>query len=126
VSFSGNILLQGNKDDVFIFKVGGNMLAAANSAIVLQGIQPFNVIWRITGFLHAEPGAHLSGTFHVKTHAAFQTGSSLYGRVLAQTAITLDKVNARVECYGPREFIPIVVSGSSLPDLGNREVPVMF
>jgi hypothetical protein len=75
------------------------MLAAADSAIVLQGgVRASNVMWRITGFLEAGTTARLTGSFHVKTHAVFKTGSSLHGRVLAQTAITLDMVEARVSC----------------------------
>ena len=38
----------------------------------------------------AETTSHLEGLFLVKTHAAFKTGSSLNGRILAQTACTLD------------------------------------
>ena len=34
--------------------------------------------------------SHLEGVYLVKTHAVMKTGSSLYGKILAQTACTLD------------------------------------
>jgi hypothetical protein len=44
----------------------------------------------VAGFLDAGTTSHLEGIFLVKTKAVFKTGSSLNGRILAQTACTLD------------------------------------
>jgi hypothetical protein len=50
-----------------------------------------NVVWQMAGFLEAGTTAHLEGTFLVKTKAVFKTGATINGRVLAQTAVTLDQ-----------------------------------
>ena len=52
--------------------------------------QASNIVWQLAGYLEAGKSSHLEGTFLVKTHAVFKTGSSLNGRILAQTAATLD------------------------------------
>ena len=43
------------------------------------------------GYIDAGTTSHLEGVLLVKTKAVFKTGSSLNGRILSQTACTLDK-----------------------------------
>ena len=90
VSFTSGITINGAADDVFIFKMTGNFLAASGAEIILAGgALAKNIFWQIAGSLTAESTSHLEGTFLVKTGAAFKAGSSLNGRILAQTAVTL-------------------------------------
>jgi hypothetical protein len=49
----------------------------------------------VAGFVDAGTTSHLEGIFLVKTKAVFKTGSSLNGRILAQTACTLDTATIR-------------------------------
>ena len=56
-----------------------------------------NIVWVMAGHLEAGPTSHLEGVFLVKTKADFKTGSSLNGRVLAQTACTLDQATINGE-----------------------------
>jgi hypothetical protein len=51
---------------------------------------PANIVWQVAGYVDAGTSSHLEGVFLVKTRAAFKTGASLNGRILAQTACTLD------------------------------------
>jgi hypothetical protein len=92
VSFSGDIYITGRPSDVVIFKTTGNVVAGPGASVILAGgIKPENIVWQMAGFLEANTGAHLEGIFLVKTKAVFKTGSGLNGRVLAQTAVTLDQ-----------------------------------
>jgi hypothetical protein len=47
--------------------------------------------WQIVGNVEVGGGAHLEGILLVKTDVAFFTGSSLNGRILAQTACNFQK-----------------------------------
>jgi hypothetical protein len=97
VSFSSDIYLEGMATDIFIFQSTGNVIAGSGAKVTLVddctggGIpQASNIVWQLAGYLEAGTSSHLEGTFLVKTRAVFLTGSSLNGRILAQTAATLD------------------------------------
>jgi hypothetical protein len=97
VDFSSDIYLEGTATDLFIFQSTGNVIAGSGAKVMLVddrtggGIpQASNIVWQVAGYLDAGTTSHLEGTFLVKTHAVFKTGSSLNGRILAQTAATLD------------------------------------
>lgn len=90
--FDGNVYLDGSDTDVFIFKTTGNVIAGERANVVLGGgVKTSNVIWQIAGFLEVNRGAHVEGIFLVKTSAVFKTRASINGRLLVQTAVTLDK-----------------------------------
>jgi hypothetical protein len=93
ISFDSNVRLHGGATDLFIFQTTGNMQASNGAAIVLiGGVRASNIVWQIAGFLQVGSNAHVQGTFLIKEKAVFQTGSSITGRILAQTAVTLDQV----------------------------------
>jgi hypothetical protein len=48
-----------------------------------------NIFWQVAGYVNVGEGAHMEGILLVKTAVTFVTGSSLNGRVLAQTACVL-------------------------------------
>jgi hypothetical protein len=50
-----------------------------------------NIFWQVAGYATIGEGAHMEGIILGKTAVTFITGSSLSGRILAQTACTLDK-----------------------------------
>ena len=97
VMFSSDIYIKGSSEDIFVFQSTGNFVAGSGAKIILVegsggGGKPkaSNIVWQIAGFLDTGTTAHLEGIFMVKTHAVFKTGSSLNGRILSQTACTLD------------------------------------
>ena len=97
VMFSSDIYITGSSEDIFIFQTTGNLVVGSGANIFLvEGVRgggmpkASNIVWQVAGYLSAGTTAHLEGTFLVKTHAVFQTGSSLNGRILSQTACTLD------------------------------------
>jgi len=87
---AAGITISGSPTDVFIFKTSGNVIAGSAAQVVLSGgALAANIFWQVAGYVDAGTTSHLEGVFLVKTHAAFKTGSSLNGRILAQTAVTL-------------------------------------
>jgi hypothetical protein len=93
ISINADITLKGTADtaDVFIIQTTGSLLQAANTEVILDNVSPDNVFWQVTGTVDVGKSAVLNGILLVKTKAVFQTSSTLIGRVLAQTACTLDK-----------------------------------
>jgi hypothetical protein len=95
VSFDGegtSVTFSGSPTDVFILQVSGNVKAGSGARVLLSGgALASNIFWQVSGFVEAGASAHLEGIFLVKAHAVFKTSSSLKGRMIAQTAVTLDK-----------------------------------
>jgi hypothetical protein len=97
VSLTGDIYFQGTglgksqgATDIFIIQIAGNLLQAANYKVILtNGALAKNIFWQVSGKVTVGAGAHMEGILLVKTAVLFQTGSSLNGRVLAQTACDL-------------------------------------
>jgi hypothetical protein len=78
--------------DVFIIQLTGNLKQAANVKVILtNGALAKNIFWQIAGNVEVGAGAHMEGILLVKTDVTFITGSSLNGRVLAQTACNIQK-----------------------------------
>jgi len=89
VSFTSAIEFKG--EGVYIFQTTGNVVVGSGAGVTLaDGAVASNIFWQVAGFVDAGTGSHLEGNFLIKTHAAFKTGSSLNGRIFAQTAVTLD------------------------------------
>jgi hypothetical protein len=77
-------------DAVFIIQIAGNLKQDAGKKVILQnGAQAKNIFWKIASNVEISAGAHMEGILLVKTDITFITGSSLNGRVLAQTACNL-------------------------------------
>jgi hypothetical protein len=92
ISFTSDITFDGGADDIFIIQTSKNVIAGSGAAVILSGgAKPENIFWQVAGFVDVGTTAHLEGVFLVATQAVFKTGSSLNGRVLTQTACTLDR-----------------------------------
>ena len=90
VSVNSNVTIHGKADDIFIIQMTGNLVVAANKTVILSGgAQAQNIFWQIAGYVNVGADAHMEGILLAKTAVTFITGSSLNGRVLAQTACSL-------------------------------------
>lgn len=90
VSISHDVTLSGGPNDVFIFQISGNLSeAAATTVTLVGGVQAKNVFWQTAGAVSLGTTAHFEGTILSKTMVAMKTGASINGRLLAQTAVTL-------------------------------------
>jgi hypothetical protein len=91
VSIPTGVTLNGGPNDVWIFQIAQN-LTVGNGAIVTLtgGAQAKNVFWQVAGQATIGTTAAVQGVLLSKTLIAFNTGATLTGRALAQTAVTLD------------------------------------
>jgi hypothetical protein len=89
VSIGGDLHFTGNEDSVFIIQMAGNLVLAADVEVILDGVLASNIFWQISGNVSVGARAHLEGILLVKTGVTFVTGSTLNGRVLAQTMCAL-------------------------------------
>jgi hypothetical protein len=107
VSFTDEIYIRGTAHDIFIFQMSGNLVVASNAKIVLQGgARAENIVWQVAGYVQAAPDSHLEGVFLIKTKGVFQTRTSLNGRIMSQTAVTLDQSTITMPPY--RAFKPVI------------------
>jgi hypothetical protein len=103
INFISDIYIKGNATDQFIFQSSGNVIAGVAAKVtLLGGAKAENIVWQVAGYVDAGVASHLEGIFLVKTHAAFKTLSSLNGRILAQTACTLDQVTVTAPSSPPK------------------------
>ena len=92
VSISNNVTLSGGSNDVWIFQIAGSMTQANATRVTLAGgALAKNVFWQAAGVVAIGTTAHFEGIMLAKTNIAVKTGASANGRLLAQTAVTLQK-----------------------------------
>ena len=92
VSIPKNVTLAGGLNAVWIFQIAGTLTQASATRVTLAGgAQAKNVFWQAAGAVAIGTTAHFEGTILAKTMIAMNTGSSTHGRLLAQTAVTLQK-----------------------------------
>ena len=65
-------------------------MSTCAKVILEKGALPSNIFWKVGGFVEAGTTSHLDGIFLVKKAFHMRTGTSLNGRIFAQTAVTLD------------------------------------
>jgi hypothetical protein len=87
---STDVTLSGGPDDVWIFQVAGTLNQASATRVTLAGgALAKNIFWQVAGAVSIGTTAHLEGVVLAKTLIAVNTQASVNGRLLAQTAVTL-------------------------------------
>jgi Ice-binding-like len=90
LSISTDVTLSGGPNDVWIFQVAGPLNQASTTHVTLAGgAMAKNIFWQVAGAVTIGSTAHFEGVALGKTMIAVNTGASVNGRLLAQTAITL-------------------------------------
>jgi hypothetical protein len=90
VTIPSDVTLAGDANDVWIFQVSGDLeLSAAQEMVLSGGAQPQNVFWQVAGSVDLGTSSHAEGIVLGKTAITLQTGASINGRLLAQTAVTI-------------------------------------
>ena len=85
-----DIYLDGGADDIFIFQVAGTLTMSSAVRMILKGgAQAKNIFWQVSGAVTLGTTSHFEGTLLGKTSIAVQTKARVNGRLLAQTAVTL-------------------------------------
>lgn len=91
VTIASDVVLEGAATDVWILQIAGDLSQSAGKKVILRGgAKASNIFWQVAGAVDLGTTAHFEGILLCKTAIAMMTGSSLNGRALAQTAVTLD------------------------------------
>ena len=97
VLVSTDVTLSGGPNDVWIFQVAGTLNQANATRVTLAGgALAKNIFWQVAGAVTIGTTAHFEGIVLAKTMIAVNTGASVNGRLMAQTAVTL-QMNAVTE-----------------------------
>jgi hypothetical protein len=86
-----NMTISGGAKDVWIFQVAGTLDMSSAVRITLKGgAQAKNIFWQTSGAVTLGTTSHFEGVILGQTGINMQTGASINGRLLAQTAVTLE------------------------------------
>eukprot|EP00964_Phaeocystis_antarctica_P045897 scaffold26465_cov59-Phaeocystis_antarctica.AAC.3 len=123
VGFTSSLTFDGAADKVWILQMTGDLIVGAGAIVTLSGgALAENIFWQVAGSTTLHSTAAMEGTILCATSIVFQTGSSLNGKALAQTAVTLDaativtKKESRGRALAPRqldEALPVVDLGTA-------------
>lgn len=87
-----DITIAGSSTDVWIFQVSGDLnMSSAVKVILSGGALAKNIFWQTAGKVTLGTTSHFEGIILGKTGINLLTGASINGRLLAQTAVTLQK-----------------------------------
>jgi hypothetical protein len=90
---STDVTLTGSATDVWIFQIAQGL--TVDDGVILHltgGALPQNVFWQVGGGASLGTTVEFAGIILGQTLIALNTGASITGRLLAQTAVTLDAV----------------------------------
>jgi hypothetical protein len=91
VLISSDVTISGGPNDVWIFQIAGKITQATSTKIFLAGgALAGNIFWQAFGDVTLGTTSHFEGIILTETSIALGSGASVNGRLLAQTAVTLD------------------------------------
>jgi hypothetical protein len=92
VLISTDVTISGGPNDVWIFQIAGTLTQASATKVILKGgARSKNIFWQTSGAVAIGTTANFEGVILAKTKIAMKTGASANGRLLAQTAVTLEE-----------------------------------
>ncbi|HEX9152902.1 MAG TPA: ice-binding family protein, partial [Flavobacterium sp.] len=84
------ITISGSPTDVFIFQIAGTLkLSSAVRMTLTGGVQAKNIFWVVSDAVTCGTTSHFEGNILGMTGINLQTEATINGRLLAQTAVTL-------------------------------------
>jgi Ice-binding-like/Bacterial Ig-like domain len=91
VTIPTNVTIAGGPNDVWIFQISGNLTMSSAKSITLSGgARASNIFWQVAGQATLGTTSQFDGIILSMTGITLQTGASMNGRALAQTAVILD------------------------------------
>jgi len=91
VKIDSDITLIGNESDVWIFQISGDLTIEKDVSITLNGgILPKNIFWQVAGQTTIGSNSDFKGILLCRTQIILKSEAIVNGRLLAETAITLD------------------------------------
>jgi len=90
VTIPTNVTISGSSTDVWIFQIAQTLTVSSAVKITLSGgAQAKNIFWQVAGAVTLGTTSHFEGIILGQTGINLKTGGSINGRLLAQTAVTL-------------------------------------
>lgn len=90
VKIPTDIAIAGGPNDIWIFQVAGTLnLSSAVRVTLSGGAQAKNIFWQVSGAVTFGTTSHFEGNILGQTGINLKTGATINGRLLAQTAATL-------------------------------------
>jgi hypothetical protein len=91
VVIEGDVTLDGTAADSWVLDIGEGLTMNAGARIVLSGgAVPRNVFWRVSGLADLRMTSRCEGAVLSAMAATLAAGASVNGRLLSQTAVTLN------------------------------------
>jgi hypothetical protein len=91
VIIPSNVTISGNSNDIWIFQISGTLTMSSAVNITLSGgAQAKNIFWQTAGAVTLGTTSHFEGNILGQTGINLLTGATINGRLLAQTAVTLE------------------------------------
>jgi hypothetical protein len=108
VAISTDVTLLGGANDVWIFQIAGTLGISSGTEVILSGgAQASNIFWQVAGQTTLGTTSQFSGIILGGTAIVMETGATLDGRALAQTAVTLDSVSVTAPVPEPCTMVMI-------------------
>jgi len=86
-----DITLSGSSTAVWIFQIAQGLTLSSGAKVHLSGgASSKNVFWQVAGSVELGTTSHIEGVILCATMINLRTGASIAGRLLAQTAVSLD------------------------------------
>lgn len=86
-----DVTLAGSATDVWIFQVAQNLSMSNGTHVELTGgAVAKNVFWQVSGSVDLGTTTHFAGVVLSQTAIAVHTGAAVEGRLMAQTAVSID------------------------------------
>lgn len=91
VKIDSDITIKGNESDVWIFQISGDLNVNKDVVINIIGeALPKNIFWQVAGQTALGTSSDFKGILLCRTQIAMEKEAMVNGRLLAQTAITLN------------------------------------
>jgi hypothetical protein len=114
VLISTDVTLDGSPTDIWIFQIDGTLVQANEKRVILTGgALPENIFWQCAGAVTLGTSAHFEGIVLANTSATLGNGTSVNGRLLVKTAVTLtaNTITAPPSVIGPVLMSAATVTG---------------
>jgi len=117
VTITGDIIINGAPNDVWVFQVDGDLDLQPNKKIIMAGgARAQNVFWQVTGQTTLSPGSHFEGRILGNQGITMQTGASINGSLMARTFVALDSnkvINPTPNTKPPLAFFIVINDGNA-------------
>jgi hypothetical protein len=91
VTIPSNITISGGPNAIWIFQVAGTLnMSSAVKVTLAGGAQAKNIFWQVAGAVTLGTTSQFDGIILGKTGINLKTDATINGRLLAQTAVTLE------------------------------------